>query len=111
MNQRMPLLQRKHFAVAVLVHLVDAFRRRLGRHHGRDVGHPVLDGALPQVAVVMGCGLAGRRVHDQLDLTVNDPALDVGLAFVNLVDLLYRDACRGNELRRPFRGDDLEAVV
>ena len=94
MYQSVPFLQGKHFAVSVFVHLVDAFRRRLRRHHGGNVGDPVLDGPLPQVAVVMGCRLAGRRVHDQLDLAVDDPVLNVRLAFVDLVDPFHRNARR-----------------
>ena len=58
----------------------------------------------------MGRRLAGRRVHDQLDLAVDDPVLNIGLAFVDLVDPLHGNARRSDKLRSSFRGDDFEAV-
>ena len=58
----------------------------------------------------MGRRFPRRGIHDELDLSIDDPVFDVRLAFIDLVDPFHGDARRFDQLRGPCRGNDLEAV-
>ena len=58
------------------------FGRRYSSSDRRDVRHVVLDGVLADVGIVVSAELSGRRVVDQLDLSVLNRINQIRTAFV-----------------------------
>ena len=104
-------LQRLHADASALLRGLDALCTCLRSCHCRDVADAVLDRSLSDVAVVVRRGLAGGSVDYQLDLAVGDLVRNVRSAFVDLEDLLGRDAFLRDEVVASAGGKYLEAQL
>src|ERR1041385_26621 len=85
------LLQGLH-GVAVSLERGDAERGGLGAGEGGHDGRVGIDGGGADADLVRARGLAGRRVDDELDLTVLEQIERVGPAFGELEDALHLEA-------------------
>ena len=90
-NLGVELLKRLDGQFMVLLSRTDTLDRCLGSSHGGHIGHLILNGSLPDVAVI-GCTLLiVGGVDNQSDGLVGDDVQNVGTALCNFCNLGNRD--------------------
>ena len=110
-NQRVELLQGARRALLLVRDGADAGDGRPRRGHGGDVEDAAADGGLADDAVVLRALLVVGGVDDDVDVPAGDEVHRVGLAVVQLVHALDRDAQALDDVRRAAGRAELEAAL
>src|ERR1700722_12286863 len=104
----MQILQAIHFH---LVQVVERFTSREPRRESRVIGHPTIHRfAANRIRFPNGLLTLGG-VDDKVNLIVFDHIHYVRSSFANLVDAPAGDTRLSQRVRRPLRGEDLEATL
>lgn len=71
------------------------------------IQHLVLDDRLSDIGIVILAGSAEVRVDDELNLPVLDGIIDIGPAFLKLLDQIRVHTIDSQEIMGPFCGEDV----